>query len=399
MRSLKDNEGLTPVEVNAAFPDGAIIDETNSVAGTAVVREIYNDILVNLYKLIRLTGDETNGIEDSELTSYQLLAAMQRMPNVYNDIQQPMTLASTVFSIPIPIDFLPDKYFIIAKAASAYVDGTGYTFKGSGALSYSLTSPTGFKADDRILLILDQTGVIAISLTDAAASQPDQLTVPFGTPLAYNDSTKVWYQAEGIMFADTPETYDLQAAIRTAASDGTILVYEMLIIGGYVLCLTLSPGNNQYAFYKFTLSNLATAPVLITTTSPGFPIAPGSDNQPFVFTNGTNIYITNHSGASANAYLVDIYAFNLAAGTITGSGSITLDSSNYVKTTNAVIKGGYLYNFISGVITQFNMGTGAYKYGAAFIAYIGVLFTYRGNTYYLPANGDVAKKWSLPVYV
>lgn len=164
MRSLKDNQSLTPVLVNADYPNGAIINETPSVSGTAVVNEVYNDILVNIFKIINVTGTATNGIADSEATSYQFLAALQKFTNTLNDVEHVLTLSGLVFTLNENITLLPNKYFIFAKAVGAYNPAATYTFKGStSSPSYSFISPTGFNDGDELLLILNQSQVRAYS--------------------------------------------------------------------------------------------------------------------------------------------------------------------------------------------------------------------------------------------
>lgn len=164
MRSLKDNQALTPVLVNANYPDGSIINETDSQPGTAVVEQVYNDLLVNIFKIIDLVLGGTNGVADNEATTYQLLAALQKLPNVQNDIEQTLTLASTTFTLSLDISRLPNKYFVFAKAVGAYNPAATYTFKGSTTSpTYSFTAPNGFNSGDELLLILNQAGVKAYS--------------------------------------------------------------------------------------------------------------------------------------------------------------------------------------------------------------------------------------------
>jgi hypothetical protein len=163
MRSLKDNSGITPVLINSQYPNGAIIDETVSVQGTAVIAEIYNDILVNAYKILATVGMVTNTLADNEDNEYQLLIAIQKMVNILVDVEQTLTLASLIWSVPIAIDYLPNKTVLTCKAVGTYNPAASYTFKGSGALSYSFTSPTGFNDGDSLDVIIDQTGVRAYS--------------------------------------------------------------------------------------------------------------------------------------------------------------------------------------------------------------------------------------------
>ncbi len=154
MRTLKDIQLITPVLIDADFPDGAIINETVSQEGTAVINEVYNDFLANIFKLFHLTGITSNGVPDSEATTYQFIAALQKLPNVLNDVRQTMSLALGVFSVPIAIDVLPDGYFLIVKTSAAGTAGTTYQFKGTGALTYDFVSANGFGVGDTVLLII-----------------------------------------------------------------------------------------------------------------------------------------------------------------------------------------------------------------------------------------------------
>jgi len=347
MRTIAEVDG--PFQQDSNFPDGAILDETISQAGTPVVREIYNDVLVNLYAFMRSVGIDPNGIEDSASNGYQLKQALLLLTNTLNDIEQPLILVGSVFSINIDITSLPNKYVFICNVSADYVASTSYTFKGSTATpTYSFTSPTGFKAGAEVILVLDQTGVRAYSFTASSSSVVTDIFTPFGTPLAFNNTAKVWYQSEGLLFSDLPEVYDLQGAVRVASGDGTILVYEMMIIGSYIVCLTFSPTNLHYVLYRFALSNPSAAPTVITISGTGFPTGTvTNDYQPFIYTDGTKFYITNGTGNSANGYAVNTYTMNLAAGTITSLASVSLDTS-FQKTTNAIVQGIYLYTFISG---------------------------------------------------
>ena len=48
------------------FPQGAILNETDNNEGTPVVREVYGDILSNVYKIITEAGINFNNSEDNE---------------------------------------------------------------------------------------------------------------------------------------------------------------------------------------------------------------------------------------------------------------------------------------------------------------------------------------------
>ena len=76
MRTIKQLP--IPQDTNLAkFPQGTILNETDTAQGTPVVREIYGDILTNIYKILSLTGITPDGTEDSETTQYQIVNALK----------------------------------------------------------------------------------------------------------------------------------------------------------------------------------------------------------------------------------------------------------------------------------------------------------------------------------
>ncbi len=371
------------------FPDGGIVNATETIDGTPVIEEIYNDILVNFYKLLRITGGTANNLQDNELNGYQIISALQKLANTQNDVEQQLDLSGSVFSIGLDLSKLPEKYFCFARATAAFTVGVSYTFEGTDGNASALECLTGFAVGDDVLLIIDPTTTRAIRITQGVATSTEVFTV-FGTPLSYNDSNKIWYQESGNLYSDLPEIYDLQAAIRLAASDGTLLVYEMIMINGYVLCLVFKPDTLTYRFYNFSISSLAT-PVLVTIAGATFPT--GSDNQPNVYCDGTHIYISNSTGNSANNYQFDVFSFNMAAGTLTKTGTYAVDTA-FDKTTNAVVSNSYVYTYVAGVLVSYHLSTGSRSYLATYPGFIGVIFNFNGFVYY--SNGEVAKKWTLP---
>jgi hypothetical protein len=393
MRTIADLAAGIPKEVNGNFPDGTIVNETPSQEGTPVVREIYGDILTNVYKIVREAGLVPNGIEDSEATEYQFFEALKKFTNSLNDIERQLISTGSVFSVDLDISALPNKYFFIARAQAVYVTGNTYTFKGNEASPVYSFSSTGFDVGDEVLVIIDSATVRAYKLSGSSGASANEVYTPFGTPLAYNNSSKVWYQSEGILFSDTPEVYDLQAAIRVLESDGTILVYEMFIIGGFVLCLSFKPAGAVYKFYRFTLSNLSTTPVLVPVSDPS--ITAGFDYKPYVFTDGVNMFITNHGGNNATDRDVSGYIVNLNTPSITGTSSITMNAA-FQKSTNAAIKNNHLYTYTAGILRQFSLTDGNYVLGGSYPGNLGVLFILGTDIFY--SSGDVGKKWNLPIF-
>ena len=104
------------------IPFGARIqNETSTQEGTPVVDDVLQDILSNSYKLLALTGISPTNNFDSEATQYQIVEALQKLPNATNDIEQILSLDGNVWSVPLNIDIIPNKYFFIARAEEKYV--------------------------------------------------------------------------------------------------------------------------------------------------------------------------------------------------------------------------------------------------------------------------------------
>jgi hypothetical protein len=372
-------------EVSANHPFGAIINETDTNDGTPVVREVYNDLLVNNYKLLQKVGITANNLEDNEVNGYQIIEALQKLPNKLNDIEQILTLSGTVWSIPLPIELLPNKYFFFAKAADLYVAGANYTFKGTGATSYPFSS-TGFKASDELLLILDQSGVKAysLSLLDQAS---DQLFTVMGTPLAFNDSDKLYYQTDGNLISDTPSVNYLEQIIRVNVSNGTVILNDILITNGYALCFCFIPASNTYFFRQFALSDLS-----VSFPVTGISFSASSNFSPYIYAKQGTVYITNDANNSANDYVVKKYTYNPLTASMALVSTANLDVS-FVKTSNAVVQDDLLFTLVSGVFNKFNLNTGVKTAIGDFGAVVGNLFGFNGKTYF--GSGEVAKRWIL----
>ena len=385
MRTIKNLP--VPQNSDAKFPFSTIQNETDLVDGTPVVEEIYGDVLTNLYKLLQTTGVTPTGTQDNDLTQYQILEALKKLPNTLNDIEQILTLTGTVWSIPLPIELLPNKYFFVSRATDAYANGGTYTFKGSGATSYPFTS-SGFKASDELLLILDTSGVRAYSLA-FLDSISDEIFTVMGLPIAFNDSNKMYYQSGGNLISDTPSINYLESIIRVNVSDGTVLVNDILISNGYALCFCLIPSTNTYFFRQFALTDLS---VSFAVALVGTSFANASNFSPYVYMKQGTVYVTNAMNANANDYSITKLIYSVGGATLTLASSLDLDAT-FVKTSNSVVKNELLYTLISGVLTSYSLTTGTKTVLGDYGSINGNLFGFNGKTYF--SSGEVAKAWTL----
>lgn len=367
------------------WPFGQIKNETETEPGTPVVREVYGDILSNVYAILKDAGITPNEDEDSEASGYQLLQAFKKFVNELNDIEQVVSLTGTNWQLPINIDKLPNKYVLFARMGEAYVSTETYSISGTGNNSYTMVSPTGFNSGDEVLIVLDQSEVRVYAF-GKSATNVGGVFPSFGNPLAFNDSETLYYQSDGYLLSDEPSAHNLQNQIRIDSGDATLYVNDIFILNNTVVCVCFDTSAETYRLFEFDINDLETATEITIT---GKSIPTGTDNSPYFFTDGEYIYITNASGNSANDYELDKFILD---GDLSFVSSVSLDET-FTKTTNSVIDQNRLFTFSEGVLERFNLSTGAKTFVGQFNTMAGVIFSLAGAVYY--TNGEVAKQWTL----
>ena len=383
MKTIKQIGSISK-EVSTEHPNGAILNETDTVDGTPVVREIYNDHLVNNYKLLEEVGLIANGLEDNETNGYQLMAALKLLPNNLNDIERVLSLTTTVWGVNMNLDYLPNKYFFVARASEDYVAGITYSFVGTTDTEYPFTS-TGFKASDELLVIIDQSEVRAYSLSSNSATLSEVFSV-MGTPIAFNDTNKMWYQENGKLMSDIPSVDNLESIIRIEVSDGTVILNDVFVLNGYVLCFCYIPSITTYFFRQFAIDDLTVSAAVDIS---GNTFSKTSDLVPYVYASNGFIYVTNDFNDQSDEF-VSKASYDPITATLTYISTVELDSS-FIKTSNAVIKSGLLYTMISGVLESYNLTSGVKTSLGNYPSIAGQLFGFNGNVYF--CSGEVCKKW------
>ena len=377
MRTIKQLSA--PQVVNPNLPFGGILNETSAVQGTPVVEEIYGDVLSNIYKILQETGVVANGTQDNEDTQYQFIEALKKLPNSLNDIQQTLSLTSNKWIVPFDLERLPNKYFFIAKANSDYISGVSYIFKGNGLVEYTFASD-GFKSNEPILVIIDQSQVKAYSLIP---TKNETITAVGGLPISYNDTNKMYYFENGVLFDDTPMKYGLQSAIRASLSDGTIVVKDIVVISGFVLCLCY--GTN-YFFKKFALTDLV---AVLSVTINGATFSNTTDNNPYIFASNGFIYISNDMNATDNDFDLHKFAFN---GDLTLVATESIDST-FKKTTNYYIKNNDLFTIENADLVKYDFNTNVKTNRGKQNTKRGQLISFNSNPYFVV--GEIGTKWML----
>jgi hypothetical protein len=386
MRTLNQLEIVQ--DTNEKYPFGSTVkNETEINEGTPIVSEYIGDIIQNLYKLVSLAEITPTGTEDSNVTQYQIVEALKKLPNDLNDIEQVLSLNEDVWSIPFNLLTLPNKYFLFAKASEDYNNSATYTFKGTGETEYAFASQ-GFVTGDELLIIINTSGVIAYSLTKASSVAQD-ISTTLGAPLAYNGSNKMWYQDNGKIFSDTPDIYDLQSVIRTDVEDSTVIVNDIFIMDSNIVCFCFIPIANTYFFRKFELTDLSTSTAV---TIVGGSFDDSADFSPYIFASNRFLYVTNNMNSSADDFLIVRLNFNSFASTMTFVSSTELDET-FIKTTNGVVVGNFIYTMISGELNKFNVITGTKTTIGTFPSVAGQLFGFDNSVFF--GSGEIAKKWNL----
>jgi len=374
-------------DTNADMPFGATIqNETQTQEGTPVVEEVLGDVLMNLYRLLELTGITPTNDQDSDATQYQIVEALKKLPNSLNDIERVLSLSTNVWSTDLKLSILPNKYFFVARASDDYDSSLSYTFKGSDASpSYTFTS-SGFSASDEILVIIDTAGVRAYSLNVNKSDK--EITLAMGNPLSFNDTSNLMYEDNGNVYTDLPSSNQLQTVIRSDSAIADLIVNDIYLIQGYILCFCISPTEGRYRFYQFNIDNLATSEEIDVSSIFG----DSTDYSPYVYTDGVYLYATNIANTVTEDFEIIKLLYNPDTPEITTVLTVSIDNS-FVKTSNACVKNGKLYTLVSGTLSSFNLTTGVKTVLGVYNSVVGRIFNFNGSIYF--TSGEVGKKWTL----
>lgn len=376
-----------PKDVSTQFPFGNIQNETPTQDGTPVVREIYGDILMNLYKIVQLAGIEFTGDEDSDDTQYQLVDGLRKFYNELNDSEKILQGSGTVWRVDLDLARLPNKFIFISRPDVDYNSSVTYKFKGTdNNLEYNVTSPTGFKAGDEVLTVIDVTGVRIYSLTD---STKEDVSFPvLGLPISFNDTSMMYYYEDARLYNDKPAVYKIEKTIQDDEANPDLLVLNVVIMKGKLFCLVFDTNIEKYDVYFFLLDTL-TVPVKCDLTN--FSSATGTDESVYMYCDGEALYFTNNFNNSVDDFGIKKAVFE-NANQLTEVSFFELESS-FVKTTNAIFKNDVLKSFILSSLKEYDIVGNVVEVFNDFKLSIGCLFSFNGNVYY--SIGDSGVKLSI----
>lgn len=384
MRTLK-SQNLVHDTNYSKFPEGTILNETATQIGTPIVREGYGDLLTNIYAFIKSRNINFNNLEDNEQNGYQLIEALKLLTNTLNDTEKVLSKNLNVWTSPLPLEILPDKYIFFAKSAENYVAGNSYTFKGNSSLEYPFFS-SGFSVGDELMIVIDQNTVKAFSLTGIQQLQQDLIYPISGTPLSFSEGP-FYYLENGKVFNDSLKVYDFESILQLKAPQSIIV--DVIHHKNRFFCLLFDTVLVKYKFCSFLDSDLSTL-VEVTSTYIFNDVNP-FDYKPVMVADESYIYFTNCGNNTANNYsIIQLELDN--SNTLNLINSFDIDQ-NFDKTTNIVFQNNGFYTLINGQIQFFHISGAPAVLLGSFPFINGYIFNMKNSIYY--TNGEVAKKWNL----
>ena len=272
MRTLRGQNIVRNLD-ETKFPDGTIQNETDFVDGTPVTEEVYGDILVNLYKLLKVTKTAPNELQDEETASFQIIDSLRQLTNELNDKDQLLTKIGANWSVNIDFDLIPDKYVVFARADEAF-DGTvqkteEVRFRGAAATPIFEVTSAGFNAGDDVMIIIDSAEVRIVNLTNDKVLQELPLYTGLGSPLAFDETNVLKYELQGNLIYNDPISIDLIEKIKTLTGEPNAVIYDTVVFKSHILCMARLPILEKLKFFQFELSNPATAEELNLTLDSG----------------------------------------------------------------------------------------------------------------------------------
>ena len=392
MRTIK---GLpVPQDGNdAKFPFGQLRNETSTEQGTPVVREIYGDLIVNLYKLLDLAGIAPTQTEDSEDSQFQIVEALKVFVNSTNDLQQLLSVEENKINCLLDFDLMPSGYIFIGKISESIDPSiTGWEIVSSGEVSYPISRFVGtITSGDSVLVVLDVNGVTVTGLNSLEADKVASVNTTFGSPLAFNESSQMLYFSAGNLITEQPKSYDLQSAIDIFSGSSNNHILEVIFFKGKLICSTFDNLNLIYKLFAFDKSNFTDveSEIVLTTET-------GVNNSVYMFCDGEFLYFTNSAvnvNSKVNDYEIGKFTYNVATSTLSAVTFLVLNPA-FQKTTNTFIdkNTSKIFTFVNGYLHYFHLQNGAIQEVAAYANVMnGVVFKFNENTYY--SNGNIASKW------
>lgn len=310
MRTIKQLNVPKEQDLNK-FPDSTILNETDTIDGTPVVREIYGDLLTNLYAYLRDRGIIANGVEDNEINGYQLIEALKLNVNTLNDIRQTLNVIdSSTFELDIDFKLLTSDYPIFVR----FTETINIEDKGKGV--YYLQDSKGIKkiiyfthsvnSGDELLFIISND-VKAINLIQNGSSTKNNETEINiqGVPLSYSTSKLSDYLDGNILIYNDGTSIDLNTYLQAG-----FVVKDVVLINDAYFIFGIESETKKLRLYKYFRGKNTVTEILIQNINDNNQELGLSTAKVMMYVYKNKIAFTCRAGKVFNPYLLYMYDYD-----------------------------------------------------------------------------------------
>lgn len=335
MRTIKNLS--VPKETDLSkFPYSTVINETETIDGTPVVREIYGDIITNLYALLVDRGIVPNEIEDNELNGYQILEAIKLNVNKLNDVRRTLEFVDGIkFSIDIDFSLLSSDYPIFVRSSENISKQVG-TRRNSfmiqdnkGVDKIAVFKDNIITGDELLLIISDE--ITCVNLMPAELLIPTEINIQ-GVPLSYSSSIESDFLEDNTLIYNDGSSVDLKNIIN----DVDLVIRDVVKIKSEYLIFGINDATLKLSLHSYKRGDLDAANIVI-------PKSELSDDdisyRVQMYVHNNKIMFSHRCGAVVNPYRLYLYDYNNES--LTYNSEITLASdflatSNYLMTEDSI---------------------------------------------------------------
>lgn len=391
MKSLK-SQNVIHDHNYAEWPEGAIVNETDEVEGTPVVRGVYNDVLVNIYALLKQTGININNLEDSETNGYQIISALKRVYNETVDVYKILQKRPNDLLLQVDLNTVPNGSVFHVRLTESLEQNLTYKLTDNGGLLFDVIPLTSVTGGDYCVLFFDgnQSRILSLNPASINQSNSDSFQV-FGNPISQNASiSKIWYFNNGILSNMDLEFFDIKTKLIQYSGDADLEVRDVIQIQDKFLCLCFKPSDDKFKIYSFTEGNF-NHPQLVNFTGLALSNSNLSIDDIYMYANENLIYFTNQGANSLDNNLISKYEYNKISNTLQHLIDYNIHA-HFDKTSNTVVNN-ELIKTLTGVGFRVFEPNGSYSTYETFGALQGQIFK-AGIGYYF-TDGHSAKKINL----
>ena len=339
------------------FPNSTILNETDTNDGTPVVREIYGDILTNLYAFCVDRGIIPNEIEDNEVNGYQILDALRLNVNKLNDVHRVLEKVSeNVYRIDIDFNIISDRYPIFVKSPENILLIESfrkiiYLEDSKGVRKIINFNKQVFSGDELLFIISDEVTAVNLIHNDLYEDKVE-LNIQ-GVPLSYSTSNLNDYLDNNTLIYNDGSSIDLSQFL-----DPNIIIRDMVLLNDFYFIFCIDSSNDKLHLYKYKRGDNNVEEILIqgindNNQTPGLRT---SSAQMYVFKN--NIAFSHKGGNVFNPYIISMFNYD-GSNLLKHVSDVTLDnsfngSSSYFMENDSIIMADtlsqdlYKYNFSGG---------------------------------------------------